>query len=73
MRPKVHPCVLNSFGASHKSSVESGTCDEVREVEDLSQNDLDLDSSIALNSTFETMSATAAAEKIMDVWSSSND
>ena len=64
--------VLNSFGASHKS-VESGTCNEGRELEDLSPNDLDLDSSIALNSTFEAMSATVAAEKIMDDWSSSND
>ena len=33
------------------------------------RNDIDLDSSLALNSTLETMSATAAAVKIMDGWS----
>ena len=34
---------------------------------------IDLDSSLALNSTFETMSATAAAVKIMNSWSTDND
>ena len=65
--------VLNSFSAPHRSSDEPGTSNKESELDDLSPNDLDLDSSIALNSTLEAMSATVAAEKIMDVWSSGND
>ena len=59
MRSNVDPCIVIP------SSDEKADQDH--------SNDLDLDSSMALDCTFEAMSATVEAEKIMNIWSSGND